>query len=329
MFSGLGDNSAELIAVVFVAGILGSRQAFGLLRRWLSHESTALILTVYLLFVALLAQHLYGFTPLGDRYALPEIGSHQRLADRFVAMIPPGVPVSTQDQLDPHLSSRHYVYLFEDTGDVAAGFPAAGYILLDVSAPTYPLPSYQLHDAIQSYLRRPDWGIAAAADGLILVKKGAPHRTPPPSFYRFALSVGKAPSHRITLAAQSLQLTGYDVQQSDAANHRVPNQNLTFYARVKHSIRIDLQPVEFEVMGKRMIGCAHEPLGLAWLPTSKWRPHQTYVVHMEPLETNWQGFGTSQLYVELNPVSQSHGDCATLWLARGKMRPVGDVALNP
>jgi hypothetical protein len=133
MYSALGDNSAELIAVVVIASILGARVALRPLRGRIDDRLLAGLLAVYLLIAATWSQRAWGFTPLGDSFQAPAVGAHQKLAGRFVAMVPPSVPVATQDQLDPHLASRRYLYLFRDLGD---GLAPARFVLLDVSAPT-------------------------------------------------------------------------------------------------------------------------------------------------------------------------------------------------
>jgi uncharacterized membrane protein len=329
MSSGLGDNSAELISIVFLAGIVGARSVSSLLRRWFPQRTISLCIAVYVGLAALLTQHFYGFTPLGDRYFLPAIGSHQRLGDHFVSLIPSNVPVSTQDQLDPHLSSRRYLYLFLDTGRLAPSLPPANYILLDVSAPTYPLPSSQLHESAMSYLRSPDWGIAAADDGFILIQKGMPQRRLPARFYRFALAGSHQPSRPLAASQGFLRLVGYDRVSTDLSNHRVPNLSFTFYARVTRSLRSNLQPIVFEVMGDKMIGCVHDPLGLEWLPTSRWQQGKTYLVHMDSLETSWQSFGVARFYVELKPTAETHADCASLWPEHGRIWSIGSMSINP
>jgi hypothetical protein len=126
-----------------------------------------------------------------------------------------------------------------------------------------------------------------------------------------------------------MRLIGYDLQQSDLANYRVPNQNYTFYARLSRRITRDLQPVVYEIAGNRLIGCAHEPLGLAWLPTSRWRVGPTYLIHMDPLETNWQSFGTARFYVELRIVEHPATGCGGLWRGHGRLWKLADLVIPP
>jgi uncharacterized membrane protein len=330
MYSGLGDNSAEVLSVVMIASIFGAALVSRILSGRLSRRWAFILVGLYVLAQAFWSQHVDGFTPLGGAFQRPVIGAHQHLADKFVSMIPPSAPVSTQDQLDPHLSSRHYVYLFEDTGREQPGVPPARYVLLDASAPTYPLPSWQLHDRAQSLLHH-GWGIAAAQDGLILLEPGLRRRTPPAAFYTYA----RAESVRIPdlLRARSgpLEVLGYSRQETDRSNHPIPNLAYTFYFRPVAHPGMNLQPVLFESMGGRLIGCSRDPLGLAWYPTTQWQPGQTYQVKMAPLETAWDDAGTAHLTMELLPESVGSSDnqnCATLWKSHAQLYAVGTLDLS-
>lgn len=329
MYSALGDNSAELIAVVMIAAVLGTRLLIDLFRLWLHPRRIALALGLYLLAQALWSQHVNGYTPIGTAFKRPVVGAHQRLADRFVAMVPPSVPVSTQDQLNPHLSSRHYLYLFEDTGRTPPLAPA-NYVLLDVSAPTYPLPSYQLHDAADGLLRH-GWGIKAADDGLILLQKGLTRQVPPTAFYRYAEADSARVPALIRGRSGNLKVLGYARTRSDLPNHDIPNLNYTVYLRPVARLHQDLQPVIFETVGADLVACVKEPLGLAWLPTSHWRPGHTYAVRMDPLETNWNVPGTARLSMEVVPVSAAADPsitCSALWRSHTRLFGVGSLDIT-
>jgi hypothetical protein len=300
-----------------------------LLELWMPRARSSLIVGLYVLLMSLANHHFNGYSPLGSLFQAPSIGRHQEVANKFVAMIPPSAPVSTQDQLDPHLSSRRYLYLFADTGRWPPPLPPANYILLDVSAPTYPLPSKQLFDYATGWIDHSGWGVAAADDGLILIKKGAHSRSIPAKFYTYALADRTQPQHRLRGSANGLAWRGYDVAQTDLPNHRIPNLAYTFYLHPIHRIGQYLQPVVYEMMGHRLMSCADEPLGLAWLPTSRWTPHHTYAVRLQPLETSWQTPGTASLYVELRPsLPATPPPCSTLWKHHGKLWKVGTLAIQ-
>jgi hypothetical protein len=330
MYSALGDNAAELVAVVMIASIFGAWLATRILRTWLSLRWVYALIAVYLLAQAFWSQRVDGFTPMGDAFSRPVIGAHQHLADRFVAMIPSSVPVSTQDQLDPHLSSRHYVYLFRDTGRDQPGVPPANYVLLDVSAPTYPLPSWQLHNVALGMLGH-GWGIKAAQDGLILIEKGLSRRAPPPQFYTFARAGNVHISNLLRARSGPLEVLGYTRTETDQPNHPIPNLAYSFYFRPVSRPTSNVQPVLFETMGSSLIGCSRDPLGLPWLPTTKWQPGRTYEVRMAPLETDWNDPGTAHLSMALYPESLGSSDkttCAVLWARHGHLYDAGSLGLS-
>jgi uncharacterized membrane protein len=334
MYSGVGDNSAEIAAVVVIAGILGTSRLRAWLERVLAPGRASLVLGAYILVSALWNQHVNGFTPLGAEYSVPTRGSHQRLTDHFVRMIPSAATVSTQDQLDPHLSSRRYLYLFNDVG-TDPPLRAADYLLLDVSAPTYPLPSYQLHDAARK-LMKSGWGVQAADDGLILLKRGLRQSAIPAQFYRYAVATPTPIPHSIRASIGGLTLLGYAVQRTDLANHRIPNLAYTVYFRDSGSSQVNEEPIVYEMMGHDLVGCASQPLGLAWFPTSRWTTGKTYQVRLPPLETNWNVPGNMHFQLEVRPVpeevKQKPPSCGYLWqqhLQRHtRLWDAGTMALN-
>ncbi len=315
MYSGVGDNSAEIAAVVVIAGILGAARLRGRLERWLKPGRASLILGAYILATALWNQHVNGFTPLGAAYSVPTRGAHQQLADRFAGLVPSSTAVSTQDQLDPHLSSRRYLYLFNDLG-TDPPLHAADYVLLDISAPTYPLPSYQLHDRAVELLHS-GWGVKAADDGLILLQRGLSRSTIPARFYRYALAPRGPMPHRLSGSAGGVELLGYDVQRTDLANHRTPNLAYTVFFRPISTTRVTEEPIIYETMGRDLVGCASQPLGLAWFPTSRWKPGTSYQVRLPSLETNWNLPGSVRFQLEVRPVTaevqHQPASCAYLW----------------
>lgn len=328
MYTARGDNSAELIAVTVIGGILGARTLLALLGRAVSHSTALSILIAYVLVLSLWSQHVDGFTPLGAAYQRPSLGPHQKLADRFVRMVPASAPVSTQDVLDPHLSSRRYLYLFEDTGRIPPLAPA-DYILLDVSTPTYPLPSYQLHDEALHFIHRTGWGIAAAQDGLILIEKGTRSKSIPGSFYSFIEADHARPAHPLQGTESNLMLVGFDALQTDLPNHRIPNMAFTVYLRPIRKPSLDVQPVVFEVIGRRVAACATDPLGLAWLPTQRWQARRQYAVHMQPLETQWQSPGTARFYLSLQTfIRDPKVGCDPRWRTRGRLWDLGSLKVQ-
>ena len=60
---------------------------------------------------------------------------HSRLGARFLAQIPPGVPVSAQSDVVPHLCDRRSVYLFPEVRD-------AEFVLLNAESELFPVRSF-------------------------------------------------------------------------------------------------------------------------------------------------------------------------------------------
>jgi hypothetical protein len=330
MYSALGDNSAELVAVTFIAGILGARR----LLRWMEDRRPSsyapALLGIYVLVAALAAQVDDGFTPIGPRFSFPALGSHQRIERSFAGLIPAGEPVSTQDQLDPHLTDRHYLYLFEDTGGPPdPPTPHSDRILLDAAGPTYPLPSFEIHDRAMSYLGRPGWGVRAAQDGLILLQRGAYSPRIPRRFFSFLAGRPEDIEHRLKGAVDGLSIQGYSVTKTDMANHRVPSLQYTVFLRPTRPIAHDLQPVIFTRLGAAT-DCQGNVLGLDWLPTSKWHPGRLYAVRLQSIETFANSPGRKRFYLALEPaptvermLAAAPYSCTPLWKGNVRVWPLG------
>lgn len=330
MYSALGDNAAELISVNMIAAVLGARFLLRWLQPRLSARTAVVAIGIYVSIAAAAGQYDDGFTPIGPRFSFPSLGGRQALESRFVSMIPSSVPVSTQDQLDPHLADRHDLYLFTDIGGAPPpDLPLANTILLDASAPTYPLHSFQLHDSAVAYLHRPGWGVRAADNGLILIQRGVRRERIPRSFYSFMAASRSNITYRLTGSADGLAVIGYSVSQTDMTNHRVPSMAYTIYLRPTHPLSRNVQPVIFKRFGGSL-DCQGDALGLEWLPTSRWVPGRIYAVRIAPIETFADSPGTVHFYVALFPASRVERmistppySCTGLWPTRGPVWPVG------
>jgi uncharacterized membrane protein len=323
MFSGVGQDSAEIISVVMVAAVVGTRRLLHVLEGRFSRSRARLLVTAYIAVAALWTQHSFGYTPAGAEYSLAPIGAHQRVEDRFVAMVPSGAPVATQDQLDPHLSSRHYLYLFSDTGRQPPLAPAND-VLLDVSTSPYAHPPADIYRSAMSLLHG-GWGVLAADDGLIYLRKGVSRKSIPPSFYRYEEADGRRPQHSASGVQHGLELRGYDVERTDQPNHRIPNLQYTIYLRAQRKVQRNFSPVIFEVVHGKSLACV-TPTGLDWLPTSRWTPDRLYRVDMQTLETGATSPGTARLELAVMPTPTA--DCGALWASRGQLTHVGNLTIS-
>jgi uncharacterized membrane protein len=324
MYSGVGDNSAELVSVVVIASIIGASRLRTALERALNGRQASAALAVWALFAAVLTQIAFGYTPIGPNYSVAPMGAHQKLSDHFVSMVPAGVPVSTQDQLDPHLSSRHYLYLFADTGRQPPLVPAND-VLLDVSAPEYAQPLPDIHARAMQLLHH-GWGVVAAKDGLIYLRKGAGSGTIPGAFYSFMTADNARPQHLLHGEVSGLQLAGFDLVKTDQPNHRIPNLQYNVYLRPKVLHLRNVVPVIFEVQSGKEIGCSMSA-SLYWLPTPRWKQGHVYRVTMQPLETQSNDPGTARLVLSVES-ALSQPSCGQAWAHRGHTTSVGTQTIS-
>lgn len=123
----------------------------------------------------------YGRGPLGGRYDPTPVTAHHRLLDRFTVQIPADAPVTATAGVHPHVSHRRYVYQFPLGLD--APVPAE-WALIDVTTNTDMAPG-DLKTQIDAMLAD-DWGVVDAADGFLLLRKGAQQKTIPHEFTSFA-----------------------------------------------------------------------------------------------------------------------------------------------
>ena len=112
-------------------------------------------------------------------------------------------------------------------------------------------------------------------------------------------------------------MVGYAVRRTDLANHRIPNLAFTVFLRPSTRSQVNQEPIIYETMGRTLVGCASQPLGLAWFPTSRWIPGRTYQIRLPPLETNWNVPGNVRFQLEVRPVAgevnHQPPSCALLW----------------
>jgi uncharacterized membrane protein len=104
-------------------------------------------------------------------HGFPQPTPHQQAAASFFAQIPRDASVSTLSDLLPHLSNRENVYLFPAVND-------ADYILFDADtrANFWPFVSrnarHEATLALAPHLQTGEYGVARAADGYLLLKRG-------------------------------------------------------------------------------------------------------------------------------------------------------------
>ena len=141
----------------------------------------AVLLVVWMLGWAGAAYGTTGRGPGGGRFDPVTITAHDRLLTRFVNEIPIEAAVTATAAVHPHVSHRRYVYQFP-TGLEEPG--RADWALLDVTTATDMAPG-DVKAAVENMLAG-QWGVVDAADGFLLLHKGAAQRTIPDAFFNFA-----------------------------------------------------------------------------------------------------------------------------------------------
>jgi hypothetical protein len=96
-------------------------------------------------------------------------------------MIPPDASVSAQTKLVPHLSHRSTIYMFpygtpfDPTQPASESTDKADYILLDLEGDVYPyFTSQEYINVVKTVLLSGDYGVLAAQNGYLLLKRGLP-----------------------------------------------------------------------------------------------------------------------------------------------------------
>lgn len=259
--------------------------------RWL-HPALLTILIFFALANVVNQDFTYGSLPFSQGFTWPQITSHDKLAQRFVDMIPPSASVSAQSNLVPHVSERSNIYMFpyQDT--------QADYIFLDVTNYTYPLYSGQYNTDVNQILLGGNYGIVAAQDGYLLLKRGLP---PPgvapysptqtgsgaiPNLPDSFCSFVSVPQQQVTNPLQvdftttdgsndSLSLVGYSFSPPDSftANANTRYMQVTTYWRVNTPTlpALRIQVLLTKQSNKEEYSATDFP-ALSWCPTNTWKP---------------------------------------------------------
>lgn len=137
-----------------------------------------------------------GRGPLGGRYDPTPITAHHQLLARFKPQIPADAALTATAAVHPHFSHRRYIYQFPLGLDAPT---PADWALLDVTTNTDMAPG-DLKATVDAMLAA-DWGVVDAADGFLLLQRGAANKTIPALFYEFARGAASA-----TLSDESIQV---------------------------------------------------------------------------------------------------------------------------
>ncbi len=304
MYSGLGHYPAELVPILIGSAIIGTAWLSRTLSRaftWLSTRAArplrrrvrpvtpgavATLACLWLLLMSVANTAVNGFTPLAADAAAPmlqPLTNHDRAAQQLVNLIPPGASVTAGDYLNPHLSDRPNIFLFDDHSN-------ADYIAVDVSRDKNPLTPSDEQGTIMELLSKGDWGVKYAVDGLLLLERrkldpGLP-TTLPASFYTFVVSpTPPVIQHPLRVDyGPSLQLVGYNLDRSEQVNLRLPDVVLTTYWRLSAPATGPITPVMYLSNPEGALDARgiDEP-ATDWLPADKWPVGRIITLQSVPL----------------------------------------------
>ncbi len=285
-------------------------------------------LIVFVMFNMVLEDIQYGSLPFSRGFSWPQVTDHVRLAQSFIDMIPQSASVSAQSSLVPHISERHSIYLFpyQDT--------TADYIFLDTTSYTYPYQSSSYTGEVKKVLLSGNYGVVAAQDGYLLLKRGlpAPGISPlsptlvgndvlpqlPEGFCSFTHVAPKNVTNPLQIdfssttrsnTRASLSLVGYSVSPPKSFSIVTPYfVQATTYWRVNSA---QLPPLHIELLlfdkhGKEEFSSIDFP-ALSWCPTSTWKPGTILRITSSTLWIYNVPNGLAHVAIALLPFNASFG----------------------
>ncbi len=269
--------TAPLVPYFAVAAIYGVHRALRFFRT--TGLPTRLLLAVSLIWVLGWSGYVYaqaGRGPGAARYDQAIITPHDELLGRFLKQIPPDAPVTATAALHPHLSHRRFIYLFPYGLTVRAPALPAQWALLDVTGDTDMAPG-DLRDQVLKMLDG-DWGVVDAADGYLLLRRGAEDKTIPDAFYDFVRTPGQ-----IAANTYPLTFTGIDV---DARPRWRQSKVITEWLVGSDYQAGTVRPwLELRTPAGELLYTYDQisPPALTWYPPQKWQPGDRIRITTLPL----------------------------------------------
>lgn len=270
--------AVPIVPFVLMAAVFGAmRSAYGM--RFSTLRSASLL--GLLVCGALFAQYQVGYLPGSGNYHHFTVTDHHRRAAAIIAQIPPDAKVSAQDRLNPHVSGRKSLYIFPRLDD-------ADTVFLDVTGPAWPQHPNDLRKTVDD-LWRQGFGVAAADDGYLLLRKGVAARALPEAFYTAWRQPDTVPLHPSQIDfADTLRLLDYQVA-TDSHDELVVNLTWTALKPIDRDLRFYVAYLDREgnVLHDSLF---YPPVAALWYPTSKWQTGVTVVIQTLPWTLNTDHF---------------------------------------
>lgn len=276
--------AAPAVPAVLIGSIYGVATVRAALRRFLPGlpPAAANVLPGGLLLAASVAYQVqFGYLPGGGQFrGWEEVTEHHRRARRIFAQIPPEAALSAHDRLDPHVSQRETLYIFDRIDD-------ADHIVLDVTEDSWPLHPTELRRRVEGLLAG-EFGVVDAVDGYLLLAKNRPDlpKTLPDAFFDFARAPQPAsfqPQFPTSVVFDGrLKLVGYDI---DLGAHEQNLPFVTLYWQALQPLEADytIWPFFIDRDGHRLEDPTERPLVTTlWYPTSRWSPGEIVLTRTLP-----------------------------------------------
>ncbi len=260
----------------------------GSANRWI-HATLLAVLLGFVLVNVVRADYARSPMPFAQGFHWPVRTAHTDLAQHFIDMIPPEAPVSAQSGLVPHISHRTNIYLFPYADN------QADYIFLDVTGDIYPFFSHDYVTEVKKVLLSGNYGILAAQDGYLLLKRGLPSTgvsagSPfqsgenalvnlPESFCSFVRVAPRQATNPLQVTFTSskpsatMNLVGYGVATPQIFSLSTSYMQVITYWQVSAPVTLPLQVIALIVdkSGQEHLATTYFP-GISWCPTTKWQP---------------------------------------------------------
>ena len=234
----------------------------------------SLALGLLILTTSFLYHGQYGYLPGGGQFrGWEEVTAHHRRVDRLLRQIPPEAALSAHDRLNPHVSQRETLYIFDRIDE-------ADHIVLDITEDSWPLHPVALRHRVDDLLAT-DFGIVDAFDGYLLLAKNRPElpTTLPDEFFDFARASGGVsggekvtPDYPVRVTFDDkLRLLGYDLTLG-AHEAALPVVTLYWQALAPLDQNYVLWPFFIDRNGRIIEDPGERPLvTLLWYPTTTGR----------------------------------------------------------
>jgi len=294
--------------------------------RWL-HAGLLALLLFYSLFSVVKADTNNANMPFGQGFVWPQVTAHTALAQHFIDMIPANASVSAQSDLVPHISHRNSIYLFP------YGDQNADYIFLDVTGNIYPsFNEFDFIGRVKQVLLSGNYGVLAAQDGYLLLKRGLPppgispfspvqsgdvyNELPnlPPGFCSFMNVAPQQVANPLQVSftsatnpANSMNLAGYSVAAANPSSIVSGYLQVTTYWKVSSPTQTPMQVIVFmtDSSGKEYYASGGF-LGFNWCPTNTWTPGAVLQLTSNVLAMPKMPIGLAHVSIAVLPLTQPY-----------------------